>query len=76
MVGPFALTAQLRPLLAAARGSRIVSVASVMHRKAALPDDLEDFFRWVRLLSTHFRSSAIADRAAGAMCSHLIGCSR
>lgn len=44
MLGPFALTQQLRPLLQAAKSARVVTVASVMHRKAALPADLDSFF--------------------------------
>jgi NAD(P)-dependent dehydrogenase (short-subunit alcohol dehydrogenase family) len=44
VLGPFALTQQLRPLLQAAGAARIVTVASVMHRKAGLPSDLDRFF--------------------------------
>ena len=45
VLGPFALMQQLQPLLAAAPAARLVAVASVMHRKAALPSDLATFFR-------------------------------
>jgi short-subunit dehydrogenase len=44
VLGPFALTQQLRPLLRAAGAARVVNVASVMHRKAALPPNLNSFF--------------------------------
>ena len=45
VLGPFALTQRLRPLLLRATGgARVVTVASVMHRKAALPPNLDDFF--------------------------------
>lgn len=44
VLGPFALTQWLRPLLTAAGSSRVVSVASVMHRKTTLPQDLDAFF--------------------------------
>ena len=44
VLGPFALTQQLRPLLRAAEAARVVNVASVMHRRAALPPNLNSFF--------------------------------
>ena len=45
VLGPFALTQRLRPLLeAAGQEARLVAVASVMHRRATLPSDLHSFF--------------------------------
>jgi NAD(P)-dependent dehydrogenase (short-subunit alcohol dehydrogenase family) len=80
VLGPFALTQQLRPLLRAAGAARVVTVASVMHRKAALPPNLDSFFTCASV-EPHMRQS-FADTVeqpypctaseANLQCSHLI----
>lgn len=47
VVGPFALTHHLQPALARAEAARLVMVASVMHRRTVLPEDLATFFTYV-----------------------------
>lgn len=44
VLGPFALTHHLRPILAKADRARLVMIASVMHRRTELPENLDALF--------------------------------